>query len=210
MREKLAKYNFLKFLYYKFLFLAHIFFFQYYKVFPLDRWKNYHFLEIGAGSARKPGWLSLDYVFGCDLFYNLNNKLPFNDNHFDRIYSSHVLEHFNHYSLTNLLKELHRVLVEGGTMDICVPDASIYINAYISGDPKDLLQFKPAIISNCKMDILNYIFYMNGEHKFMFDYDNLSYQLKLAGFKNIKIRQFDPHIDDFERLYESMYLVCEK
>jgi len=49
-------------------------------------------------------------------------KLPFSDNTIEEIIMIHVLEHFQHYKVVELLKEIHRVLKPSGTFIIGVPD----------------------------------------------------------------------------------------
>jgi hypothetical protein len=60
------------------------------------------------------------------------------------------------------------------------------------------------------MDVLNYIFYMDNHHRFMFDFDNLAHHCREAGFEACTTRSFDPSIDSVERDYESLYLACRK
>lgn len=203
-------YKLLKQGYHNGLRLLHLFTPTYYKIFPFGRWDGYSNLEIGAGSVRRKDWLSLDYRPGSDVVWDLMNSLPFSSNKFEHIYSSHVLEHFDYKQLMFVLGELFRVLKPGGKMSICVPDAQIYINAYNTRESKDLLRHKPAILSNCRMDFMNYIFYMDGEHKMMFDAENLSFHLKKIGFCDFTLRQYDPLLDGEDRVYESLYALCYK
>lgn len=46
--------------------------------------------------------------------------LPFNDDHFDRVFSHALMEHLSHP--TAMLRELHRVLKPGGFIGVCSPD----------------------------------------------------------------------------------------
>jgi hypothetical protein len=52
--------------------------------------------------------------------------------------------------------------------------------------------------------------YMDGHHRYMFDSENLIVLLQKAGFRNVKLRQFDPEIDNLERDFESIYASAEK
>lgn len=168
-------------------------------------------LELGSGPVRKAGWVTLDLCLGPDLTWDLRRNLPFRSNRFEWVYCSHVLEHFAFRDLKALLREIHRILKPGGEFWICVPDASLYVEAYLGlRDGADLLRYKPAVISMEKMDLLNYIFYMDGHHHFMFDSKNLEYHCKMAGFVDCRRRSFDPSVDLIERDYESLYFVCRK
>jgi len=51
---------------------------------------------------------------------NLNGKFPFEDNHFDGITSLHTIEHV--HNLDNFMKELFRIMKEGGKAWIVTPD----------------------------------------------------------------------------------------
>ncbi len=170
-------------------------------------------LEIGSGPLRKPGWLTVDKCLGADIYWDLNKKLPFRNDEFETIYSSHVLEHFSFKELQRLLAELYRILKPGGIMSVCVPDAQIYIDIY--NNKKDsrklnLTQYQPAFISEESMDALNYLFYMNGQHKHMFDRDSLIYHLSSAGFIHCIPREFDDKLDLIERHHTSLYVECRK
>jgi len=64
-----------------------------------------------------------DAVKGCDraIITNLNEqKLPFDDNYFDVVFSKSVLEHIE--NATFYLLEMRRVLKEGGIVILMVPD----------------------------------------------------------------------------------------
>jgi predicted SAM-dependent methyltransferase len=168
-------------------------------------------LEIGSGPVRKTGWITLDHCRGADVYWDLRRGLPFKEASFERVYSSHVLEHFSYRDMQNLLREVLRVLKPGGVFSICVPDASIYVQAYLGQrSTGDLDFYKPALVSQMRMDLLNYIFYMDGHHRFMFDRENLTYHCKEAGFVDCQPREFDPSVDMIERAAESIHFICRR
>jgi hypothetical protein len=51
---------------------------------------------------------------------------------------------------------------------------------------------------------------MDGEHKYMFDEENLVFILRSKGLKNVRLRQFDSSIDLQVRDFESIYAIAEK
>ena len=168
-------------------------------------------IELGSGPVTRDGWITVDMCSGADVFWDLRFPLPFKDDSFSFLYSSHVIEHFNYRQLDRLLREMNRVLAPGGTMSICVPDARLYIDNYIKkADPERLLEYAPAIISHQPMDVLNYIFYMDGQHKHMFDPASLIHHLKMRGFVDCRERDFDASIDMVERQPTSFYVECRK
>lgn len=171
-------------------------------------------IEIGSGPRKgQNGFLSIDILPGCDLQLNLLEKLPFPDNSIDFIYSSHFLEHFQTLEIKSILKECYRILKPGGKISSVVPDASIYIKFYINNEIIDegfWIRYLPAGDINSKIDYINYIGHMNGEHKHLFDLENLIAIHKACGFQNTKPRQFDFTFDVKEREYESLYIEAIK
>jgi predicted SAM-dependent methyltransferase len=170
-------------------------------------------LEIGAG--RRPGengWITLDMNDCCDINWDLSYGIPFPDNSIDIIYSSHVFEHFYYNDIIKLLKECKRSLKPKGVFSISVPNAKMFIEAYIKNDfnfwDNLPLQYSPAYNkTNTLIDLVNYIAYMDGHHKYMFDEKNLINILIEVGFKNVKLREYEQYIDSAERKHESIYAI---
>lgn len=175
------------------------------------RWSNYKNLELGCGGTRRDGWLSVDYRFGSDLTYDITKDLPFKDAQFENVYIEHVLEHFEFHEIKLVLKNIYRVLKPDGELLISVPDLQIFVNEYNNKVyNSSLLTFKPAIFSEYPADILNYIFYMNGEHKMMFDFESIKFHLQNSGFIDIERRPYDPDLDLPGRQFESLLLKCRR
>lgn len=63
---------------------------------------------------------------------------------------------------------------------------------------------------NSPMDDLNHLFYCYGEHKCMFDKDNILLMLKEVGFTDVSFRDFDEDLDSIIRRPQSMYLFGTK
>jgi len=57
---------------------------------------------------------------------------------------------------------------------------------------------------------VNYVAYMDGEHKYLFDIENLLYILKNAGLVEVVERKIDTSVDRPERDYESIYAIGVK
>ncbi|TAN38415.1 MAG: methyltransferase domain-containing protein [Verrucomicrobia bacterium] len=171
-------------------------------------------LEIGAGTKKgAQGWLTSDQCPGADLMMDLLKPFPFPDNTVSKIYSSHVLEHFYTDQLKFVLGECRRVLKPGGMMSACVPDAGLYVAAYLhpeAFDAEKYCKYKPGYNFYSSIDYLNYIAYMGGHHRHMFDMENLLTILSESGFRNGRARKFDPELDLANRDDESIYAECEK
>ena len=64
--------------------------------------------------------------------HDITKGLPFDDNQFDAVYHSHVLEHLEPADGEKLLSECYRVLRPGGVLRIVVPNleqiATLYLN----------------------------------------------------------------------------------
>jgi predicted SAM-dependent methyltransferase len=170
-------------------------------------------IEVGAGDKKgQNGWTTIDMTKNCDIFWDLRKGLPFPNGSVNRIYSSHFFEHLSFQETRNFLGECKRVLPLGGKFLICVPNARIYLEAYVKNIRLDSAYFgyKPAYNNTTQIDYANYTAYMNGEHKYMFDEENLLHILQSNGFRNVHLRKFDPSLDLVDRDFESIYAEAEK
>lgn len=168
-------------------------------------------LELGSISKRE-GWLTLDLYYDADIICDMTKGLPFPDNSVEKVYCSHLLEHFYHRDLINLLTEVKRILKPGGSISVVVPDASIYINAYSHGNDisSDIGENNPFLHFHSAISTINYIAYLNGEHKYMFDQNELISILDFMGFLEARKREFDKDLDLLGRHKESIYAIAIK
>lgn len=170
-------------------------------------------LNLGSGPTRgKNGWTNVD-LFGADINHDLTKGVPLKDNTVDAVYSSHVFEHIPYKDLINVISEIRRILKPGGKLLVCVPNAGLYLRAYFKNEMfvnYDEMYIPAAVNTNSKIDQLNYIAYLNGDHTFMFDEENIINILKMCDFNNVDFREFNPDIDQIERDFESMYVQAYK
>ena len=166
-------------------------------------------LEVGAGEKKGDnGWITLDLNNKCDIYWDLRDGIPFPNDSVSKIYSSHFLEHLTFKEGQVFLQECLRVLIPNGIFSICVPNARIWIEAYIKNENLDNSKFcsyLPSYNNTTKIDYVNYIAYMDGHHKYMFDEENILCILAKAGFREVKSRCFDNLLDLEERDYQSVY-----
>ena len=171
-------------------------------------------LELGAGENRGiSGWTYVDLNDNCDLSLDLTKPLPLPNNSVQMIYSSHLLEHFKYADLINFLKECHRIMKPGGIFNAAVPNAGIYLKAFQNPegfDPGIFCRYEPAYNYNSPIDYVNYIAYMDGHHRYMFDEENLIAILKKVCFRNVRLREFDAQLDKQGRNFKSIYVLAEK
>ena len=174
-------------------------------------------LTLELGAARREGvqdWVTLDLNGTADIVHDLTRPLPFPDASVARIYSSHVLEHFTYpRPLLDLLSECRRVLKPGGTISAAVPNARVYLEAYFHPEGFDRRKFcgyEVGLTDRNRIDVVNFIAYLGGEHRFLFDDENLPRVLEEAGFERARLRDFDPSLDLPERHYDSIYAEAVK
>ncbi len=90
---------------------------------PLHKAKK---MNLGSGWDYREGWVNADVneKFKKDAYVNLEKlPLPFEDNSFDYIFTSHTLEHIRR-ELFGVFLELWRVLKPGGILEVRVPHYS--------------------------------------------------------------------------------------
>ena len=175
---------------------------------------NRIFLEIGSGPKKGTnGWVTVDLIRGADIIHDLKKGIPLPEDSVDKIYASHVLEHVSFKDLIKLLEEIYRVLKKNGKLYVSVPDASLFIKSYINKQrflPKGGY-YQPAVVhTGSLIDQINYIAYMDQEHKYLFDKENLINTLKKIPFKKVELRNFDKSLDNKARDLESIYAAAIK
>jgi len=170
-------------------------------------------LNLGSGPSKgENGWTNVD-LFGADINHDLTNGVPLAEDSVDMVYSSHVFEHIPYQDLLGVIGEIRRVLKPGGTLLVCVPNAGLYLKAYFNNEmfvSYDEMFIPAAVNTGSGIDQVNYIAYLNGDHTFMFDEENIINILKKCEFTNVDFRTFDPLIDRSERDFESMYVKASK
>ena len=171
-------------------------------------------IELGSGSKKGTnGWTTID-LYGADINVDLRRPLPIPDYSVDEFFASHFLEHLNIIELQQFLTKCFQQLKIGGKFFIAVPDASLFINAYNNDENimKSLktIHGKSYIDTNSKMDQINYIAYMSGEHKHMFDHENLINLFISVGFRECIPRQFIDELDTEAHIDYSLYFVAIK
>ena len=174
----------------------------------LSRKKNIK-LDLGTGERGKNGFTTVALEKG-DLCWDLRRGIPLEDKSVDYIYSSHLLEHIPFRELILFLNECKRVLKDKGVFSVCVPNFRYYVDAYSKGKIyENPSYYKEAITdTSSKIDQLNYMAYMDQQHKYMFDEENLLNILINVGFRSVKLRSFDPFIDSKKRDFESIYAIA--
>lgn len=166
-------------------------------------------LDLGGADPGKGEWTTVDVTKQCDIYWDLRLPIPLPDASVSKIYSSHLFEHLTYREGQTLLRESLRLLKPGGEFSICVPNARIYLEGYFGTReiPQEYFGWTPAFNNTTAIDAVNYVAYMDGEHKYMFDEENVLHLLHNAGLTDVRARDFDPNYDRRERDYESLYAI---
>jgi predicted SAM-dependent methyltransferase len=107
------------------------------------------YLNLGCGShySTATEWTNLDFTSLDNnvIAHNLLTGIPFEDNSFDLVYHSHVLEHFSKEAGETFIEECFRVLKPNGILRIAIPDLEQIVRLYLKfleeglNDPKNVL-----------------------------------------------------------------------
>ncbi len=159
---------------------------------------------------------SYDWKWPKITLVNIKNDLPDEDESVDYIYCSNVLEHFEKYESTAVLKECQRVLKKDGIVRVIVPDLKKLIENYTSADNFNREYFGynkdqyNGIIGRFKR------FFIRG-HQWMYDSNSFYELLKEIGFSNIKEYKFRkgelPNLDKLDlEMHKKLciYYECKK
>lgn len=145
-------------------------------------------LNLGAGDTKIKGYISIDRKFGKEAY-----PLDCPDNSVNVIRASHVLEHFGHRQMFEVVRHWIKKLKIGGILKIAVPDFRKIAQHYVEGQ---------------KINVLGYT--MGGQidendyHKSLFDSIVLYQLLEAAGLEDIK--SWESEIDDCAALPISLNL----
>ncbi len=96
--------------------------------------KKMKLLNIACGSRYHKDWVNIDFHPDSNLVKKVNilKGLPFSNDSFDAVYSSHFIEHLSKNNAIYVLKEAIRVLKEDGIIRIVVPDLENICREYIN------------------------------------------------------------------------------
>jgi len=172
-------------------------------------------LDLGCGASNRPGFIGIDFLSAADIEWDLRWGLPFKDDSVANIRSDHFFEHLELSDVVHLLRECRRVLVPGGVLDFTIPHFDPYLMPYLHKDLgflKEKIDDVPAdqdnLYATC-FDRIAWLLHRSGEHKSFFDKESILSKVKLTGFENVTIREFDPKRDINYR-FSSVYVVAIK
>jgi len=177
------------------------------------------YLNIGCGPNISDQFINLDWTWrpGIDICWDLVDGIPLESNSLSGCFTEHCLEHLEFKIALQTLREIHRVLKQGATVRIVVPDPVIYIDEFVkhrNGEVTSIPLATPDAEPTPMMSI-NRVF-RNFGHRYAWDYETLSLFLARTGFERITRQTFGRGavksllVDTPERRIESLYVEAVK
>jgi ubiquinone/menaquinone biosynthesis C-methylase UbiE len=174
-------------------------------------------LEIGPGQVRTPDGQPRNTWNTVDTHYSPTHKaswgrdpLPADNNSYDWVHASHVLEHIPWWNVRKAVSEVHRILKPGGIFTVWVPDAVKIFKQFLD-DPDGLVELEqrwPCGNLNKAQDAWTYlnarVFWgaRPGElgqeqhfHRSMFGAKSLAAILKQCGFSSTRYIERNTEVD---------------
>ena len=97
-------------------------------------------INLGAGPNWKhDGWHVLDYKVEKNDKFRIKgdlNNINLKNKSCDVVFISHTLEHIPHIQIQKVLTEINRIMKEGATIRILVPNIEAVAKAYVKKDKK--------------------------------------------------------------------------
>jgi len=156
-----------------------------------------HLVNVACGPQVLADFVNVD-LFRANkavVKWDCRRSLPFADGSVAGIRVEHFVEHLEvREELTDFLSDCHRILQPHGVLRVIVPDAEKYLRAYCDGGLNGFALLNvsmplPADLPT-RMDVVNHVFHQGHEHRWGYDFENLSDRLKRAGFLQIRRTAF--------------------
>ncbi|HEY0592024.1 MAG TPA: methyltransferase domain-containing protein [Thermoanaerobaculia bacterium] len=149
-------------------------------------------LHLGSGGHRLDGWINADLIPGAetDLVLDIRSGLPFRSATLRWIHSEDVLEHLSQDDARTLIREAFRVLSPGGAMRLVTPDLrAIVEHVYLAAEQRQIRWCTREFGATTPCEDLNMHMRMDGEHRFLYDREQLEHLLRSEGF-DVRIVSF--------------------
>lgn len=134
-------------------------------------------LHLGCGDYWFEGYVNIDFnVYGgTDMLWDMRKGLPFQDHTVEIIELYEVLEHLNREEVHSLLEEFKRLLIEGGKVQLSVPDMDGLIEKYATDKSRSIEMI--------------YGLVDHPHHKWGYTKETMKKLFEDHGFKNIIVEQ---------------------
>ena len=152
------------------------------------------------------------------LKYDCRKQLPFSDASVDHILCSHFLEHLYPEQASKIITDFKRILKNGGTLHIILPDLDMLIEEYTanknSQDAADVLLKKILMSSEVhpsfSFRLFEFLGFEGFKHRWMYTVNSMSLKLKSAGFELIKDGNSTPSAQVRAGDGESLHMFARK
>tara|TARA_B100000900_G_scaffold401425_1_gene406100 strand:- start:2426 stop:3259 length:834 start_codon:yes stop_codon:yes gene_type:complete len=96
--------------------------------------RSYKFLNVACGDTfiEDDSWINIDFTSHSPIVKKANilDGLPYEDNTFDVVYSSHFIEHIPVDQIELFFDDVYRILKPGGLIRLVTPDLEFLNNEY--------------------------------------------------------------------------------
>jgi predicted SAM-dependent methyltransferase len=185
-------------------------------------------LNLGCGDITPSGWINVDNAIGARLrklpvlgalsrrflrckwdrsvfVHDLRRELPWASGSIDCVYSSHSLEHLTRASGERFMREIVRILKQGGIARFVVPDLKLQVDRYVAGesDARDFLSSVHAVDTRDRTVAKRIYGLLSGSgHRCMYDEASLLSLMTASGLRARRMAPFEsaiPRIEEIER-----------
>lgn len=157
-------------------------------------------INFGCGKVRQSGYINVDIrnTEAVDIVATLPELVNCLEGQCSEVYLSHVLEHFGapgkklrqgDSDVLGALLLVRKILIQGGTVRIAVPDFNAICKIYMDG----ILPLFPKLLGR----LCGEQEYPENLHKCVFDRNFLEFCLSHCGFE--QIQNWDPKKEGFEK-----------
>lgn len=171
------------------------------------RWCNATKINLCSGPQKIPGYIGLDLGDKCDFRLDLErNNLPFKDNSMEAIICISAINYFTRARGLELVKEVFRVLKNGGIARFGVQDMESIAKRYVERDAAFFFQtingqarFEGPTIGD-KFAAWFYGYSSGkGPCRYFYDYESLAFLFIQAGFTLVERKDFlDSRLEDIQ------------
>jgi SAM-dependent methyltransferase len=167
-------------------------------------------VNLCCGQQRVDGYFGIDMIEGADLRLDLSRvDLPFLESSLSVIVCMSAINYFTRVRAQQLVREIHRVLQQGGVCRVGVQDLKSLAERYVRGDQEFFFQklidgrerFEgPTIGDKFAAWLYGYSVGMS-RCEYFYDFDSLAYLFRETGFSTIERKDFrESRIAEVEQL----------
>jgi len=146
-------------------------------------------------------------AFRAVRYLDVTRRFRFPSETFEYVYTAHMLEHLEADAAERCLREVHRVLRDGGLVRVAVPDLDAEIAAY---DPADPEPFLSGIYEGCNTRRRT----RTSGHRWQYNAVSMGNLLRRTGFGEIEICEFKagrcPDLEEIEHRQGSLFVEAVK